>query len=145
MMKFNFTKDQVITEHRKMWLWIYTETIRQKRPVSKNEYLEKNNIFGLCSDCFLCEYSVNETIKHSCGAVFHFCDFCPLDWGSKAKNTLKCVRKVNFKPKTNFGAKIFGKLFAGYFYRWREAFQEGDYKAAAKYAYKIANLKEKNL
>ena len=141
MMKFNFTKDQAIAEHRKMWCWIYDETVKQKRPVSKKEYLEKNNIFGLYSDCFLCEYSVNKTIKN--GAKFHICDCCPLDWDSKVKNKCKCVWKVNFKPKTNIGSKIFAKLFVGYYYRWNEAYRKGDYKAAAKYAYKIANLKEK--
>lgn len=141
MMKFNFTKDRAIAEHRKMWCWIYDETVKQKRPVRKEEYLEKNNIFGLYSDCFLCEYSINETIKN--GANFHICDCCPLDWDSKAKNRCKCVRKANFKPKTNIGSKIFAKLFTGYYYRWMEASRKGDYKAAAKYAYKIANLKEK--
>lgn len=50
---------------------------------------------------------------------------------------------MNYEPKTNLGVKIFEKLFTGYFYRWNEAFRKGDYKAAAKYAYKIANLKEK--
>ena len=158
MMKFNFTKDRAIAEHRKMWCWIYNETVKQKRPVSKEEYLEKNNIFGLHSDCFLCEYSINETIKN--GADSHMCGCCPLDWDSKAKNKCKCVRKVNFEPKTNkdfviaehrkmwnaiadIGSKIFAKLFTGYYYRWNEASRKGDYKAAAKYAYKIANLKEK--
>ena len=76
MMKFNFTKDQAIAEHRKMWCWIYDETVKQKRPVRKEEYLEKNNIFGLYSDCFLCEYSIDETIKN--GADFNICDCCPL-------------------------------------------------------------------
>ena len=38
---------------------------------------------------------------------------------------------------------MFAKLFTGYNYRWNEASRKGDYKAAAKYAYKIANLKEK--
>lgn len=141
MMKFNFTKDQAIAEHRKMWCWIYDETVKQKRPVRKEEYLEKNNIFGLYSDCFLCEYSIDETIKN--GANFHICDCCPLDWDSKAKNRCKCVMKVNFKPKNTLGSKIFEKLFTGYYYRWNEAYRKGDYKAAAKYAYKIANLKEK--
>lgn len=147
MMKFNFTKDQAIAEHRKMWCWIYDETVKQKRPVSKKEYLEKNNIFGLYSDCFLCEYSIDETIKKTIknGAIFHICDYCPLDWDSKSKNGHKCVRKVDLKPKTNIGSKKFAKLFSGYYYRWNEAFRKGDYKEAAKYAYKIANLKEKNL
>ena len=141
MMKFNFTKDQAIAEHRKMWRWIYDETVKQKRPVRKEEYLEENNIFGLYSDCFLCEYSVFEKIMN--GQGFHYCDYCPLDWDSKAKNRCKCIWKVNFEPKTNIGFKIFAKLFAGYYYRWNEASRKGDYKAAAKYAYKIANLKEK--
>lgn len=141
MMKFNFTKDQAIAEHRKMWCWIYDETVKQKRPVRKEEYLEKNNIFGLYSDCFLCEYSINETIKNDANS--HICDCCPLDWDSKAKNKCKCVWKVNFKPKTNIGFKIFAKLFTGYYHRWDEASRKGDYKAAAKYAYKIAYLKEK--
>lgn len=140
MMKFNFTKDQAIAEHRKMWCWIYDETVKQKRPVRKEEYIEENNIFGLRSNCFLCEYSANETIKN--GAIY-ICDCCPLDWDSKAKNKCKCVWKVNFKPKTNIGSKIYAKLFTGYYCRWIEASRKGDYKAAAKYAYKIANLKEK--
>ena len=99
MMKFNSTKDQAIAEHRKMWRWIYDETVKQKRPVSKEEYLEKNNIFGLYSDCFLCEYSIDERNKN--GMNFHICDYCPLDWDSKAKNECKCTRKVNFEPKTS--------------------------------------------
>ena len=143
MMKFNFTKDRAIAEHRKMWCWIYDETVKQKRPVGKEEYFEKNNIFGLHSGCFLCEYSSAEIIKN--GANFHICDYCPLDWDSKVKNGFKCTRKVNFKPKTNIGSKIFAKLFTGYYDRWYEAYLKGDYKAAAKYAYKIANLKEKKL
>lgn len=141
MMKFNFTKDQAITEHRKMWRWIYDETVKQKRPVSKEEYLEKNNIFGLYCDCFLCEYSIDERNKND--ADFHMCDYCPLDWDSKFKNECKCTWKADFKPKTDIGFKIIEKLFAGYYYRWNEAYIKGDYKEAAKYAYKIANLKEK--
>lgn len=137
MMKFNFTKDQAIAEHRKMWRWIYDETIKQKRPVGKKEYLEKNNIFGLYSDCFLCEYSVLEKIMN--GRVSHHCDYCPLDWDSKAKNGFKCVKKEDF---TTLSPE---KTINGYYYRWEEASRKGDYKSAAKYAYKIANLKEKKL
>ena len=135
MIKCNFTKDQAIAEHRKMWRWIYDETVKQKRPVGKEEYLVKNNIFGLYSNCFLCDYAVLEKIMN--GQVFHMCDCCPLDWDSKAKNGCKCLKKEDF---TTLSPE---KTITGYYYRWRESFRKGDYKEAAKYAYKIANLKEK--
>ena len=71
----NLTRDQAISEHRKMWNWISYETKRKKRRVGKNEYfcaIGINNVPN--SGCYCCEFHVNNN-EVNCG------DNCIIDWG----------------------------------------------------------------
>lgn len=69
-----FTKQQAIEGHRKMWNWIADEIERQKRirciPLLKQCYCYENKL-TLIADCFCCEYNNN----------YEKCPKCPLDWG----------------------------------------------------------------
>lgn len=65
------TKREAIKEHRKMWLWIARESIKQKRCMTKEEYLSEYNYPEISSRCFCCEY-VRENFEH--------CNMCPVDW-----------------------------------------------------------------
>lgn len=76
------TREQAITEHRKMWRWI-AEQYENKQNMDyltpcqlKEKYLELKGYskFSLICCCFLCEYTkVSEDDEK--------CDKCPLDWG----------------------------------------------------------------
>lgn len=53
------TREEAISEHRKMWNWIADEIEKEKRDGIqwlKNKYCAQNNL-ELRSDCFCCEYT----------------------------------------------------------------------------------------
>lgn len=68
----NLTKQQAITEHRKMWNWIADETKKCGRKVSKEEYFIAMDIaFENRPEtyCYCCDYVNGACIK------------CPIEWG----------------------------------------------------------------
>lgn len=68
------TKEEAISEHRKMWNWIADETENHKRKVLKIEYFYENNIKIIpLSHCYCCQY-INDTSEH-CN------NNCIIDWG----------------------------------------------------------------
>ncbi len=73
------TREQAITEHRKMWNWIADETEKRGYKVSKKEYLYKERGFDetLCNDCSCCEYAIFASLKEEKPT----CSVCPIDWG----------------------------------------------------------------
>ena len=77
------TKQEAITEHRKMWNWI-ADTIKEEKRIKdirglKRKYLEQKDL-KIISSCFCCEYSNFE------------CEFCPLEWNSNL-NEFMCEQK----------------------------------------------------
>lgn len=112
------TKHEAIRKHRHMWLWIAWNSLKQRRCITKKEYLVKHGFEYVCLDnnCFLCEYT-------SC--VNRDCSGCPIDW----KITESCIR--------NTGEQ------SSFFERWLDACETDDYEQAAKMAYTISKLPEK--
>lgn len=120
------TKQEAIEEHRKMWLWITTETIRLKRKVNKLEYLRHFNYdwHSIKCFCFCCEYDR----QMDNGENYH-CEFCPIDWNSNM-NIYMCLGKY----KEYDSLSLYGEWIT-----------TSDYKKAALIAYKISNLPERKL
>lgn len=78
------TREQAITEHRKMWRWIAEQYESGKGAnypqayILKEKYLLANKYYDLYSSshlCFLCDY-VDGLDK------WGVCNDCPLDWGA---------------------------------------------------------------
>lgn len=81
-MKERLTKQQAVTEHRKMWDWIAEECLRRKVKVEKQDYFDRHDIKDLPDHfCWCCEYARKQFLKNSTGIEF-FCDLCPIVWGS---------------------------------------------------------------
>lgn len=130
------TREQAIAEHRKMWLWIsrqimkdYTkygkvETIYQYKVDYSNMYCEGEIIR---SKCFCCEYVAQ---------IDGMCMFnCPLWWNDK--NTIRtCCEEEGYYEILNNIVKDEG-------YSLFHSISEHDAKRAARMAYKIAMLDEK--
>lgn len=116
------TREQAITEHRKMWRWIAEQYIGKDDIYYMNPYrfkqiyLYKNgyNSSLIHSCCFLCEY-----VKK-----WKNCDKCPLDWG---------ISKSCIGDSKNDGLY---KQINTYYY-------EENYKKCAELARQIAELPEK--
>lgn len=70
----NLTREQAISEHRKMWNWIADkiETIKHTIHIItyKKKYLEINGFVDIIDSCFMCEYVVS---------IQKGCEQCPID------------------------------------------------------------------
>ena len=116
------TREQAITEHRKMWRWI-AEQYENGKDIDpyqlKKIYLLKNgydNPFLIRFYCFLCEYA-----KKLGG-----CDNCPLIW-----DTIGDCMGTSDEHRG-----LYGQLMDCYL-------NPGDMKKCAKLARQIAELPEK--
>lgn len=114
------TREQAITEHRKMWRWI-AEQYKNKCDISPHQlkkiYLLKigyDDPFLIQSCCFLCEYTRERG-----------CDNCPLIWG-----TIKDCMGTSDEHRG-----LYGKLMDCYLNR--------DIEKCVKLARQIAELPEK--
>ena len=115
--KFPTTLEEYINEHRKMWTWIAEETLRQKKKVSKYDYLSKYNIYNILDgNCWMCEYAYKKTKGN--------CDNCPLQWLD--------IDGIEISYCCESPCSLF-----------RAWIKEDDYQKAYELAYKIANLKVK--
>jgi len=125
------TKQQAITEHRKMWRWIAEETEKRKQIVKKSEYLYIHgfNEFIACN-CFCCEYEEQQCCKQQ--SNFPNCHFCPIDWNSAATSYM-C------KDLTDMDDDY------GLFAEWEDAVEYGDWQTAAALARQIAELPEREI
>ena len=135
------TREQAIAEHRKMWLWISKQIMKDyvaNRMVKtiysyKCDYLNK-----VCPDeyiqakCFCCEYT--KQIDGYCGANCRI--HCPLYWNDK--HTALSCDDFSEHGYYNVITDIVSYSVGGYaFVTLEEA------KRAARIAYKIAMLDEK--
>ena len=73
------TRELAIKLHRKLWMWVATETERQHRIVTSAEYplFKRKKIYR---NCWLCEFS----LKYGHSAVV--CNNCPIKWGEDRCN-----------------------------------------------------------
>ena len=71
------TKEQAVSEFRKMWNWIADETERRKGVVFKEEYFVEHGMDpeDVANECYLCEYDVQGDAEQQA------CYFCPIDFG----------------------------------------------------------------
>lgn len=109
------TRDEAIREHRKMWNWIADETLRLKRKVEKSEYFET----------FKKEYKIKPMSECWCCEFNNqrHCKNCIIDWGDGAYCTTVSHRLSAFMLWAN----------------------SCNYKKAARYARKIAELPERHI
>lgn len=130
------TKDEAIKRHREMWTWIaeQLESDRLEKNISflKEEYCKKNNMLSLTNHCFCCEYSMQLTFANHC-------KHCPLIWGTE-KDTKGYYCENGLDP-TDYEIKSMDDtglwMIASYYAH------KFEFKTAAKYARKIANLPER--
>ena len=116
------TREQAITEHRKMWRWI-AEQYENESDISPHQlkkiYLLKNGYgdsFLILNRCFLCEYAKE--------LWYAECRSCPLIWG-----TTDCM------GNSDEHSGLYGQLIDCYLNR--------DIEKCAQLARQIAELPEK--
>lgn len=107
------TKQECIENHRKMWNWIADETEKRKDPVSKEDYFKYVGVSLLNRPFMDC---------YACESCEGFCKLCLFDW----EITHYCHENDSYYESWWFFSII-----------------ELDYKKAAHYARKIANLPER--
>ena len=81
------TKEQAVTKHKEMWMWIYEQTLLRKIKVSKGSYFIsyfnnreiRRNDLPYC-DCFCCEYAV-QIARSFNEHLSRRCKYCPIEWG----------------------------------------------------------------
>lgn len=112
------TKEEIISNHRKLWTFIAEETRRRKQAIDKSTYgYEINNcIFHIEEMCWLCGYR-DET-----------CSTCLLKWGTTNEDTCTLMKE---------------DMMPGLFMQWCDAQICNNTKKAAYLAQKIADLPEK--
>lgn len=120
------TKQEAISNFRKMWKWIALETMKQKRIINKDEYFIEHDLEDIYFDCYCCEYSNNKREKHN----QQLCINCPISFPSKCKEFMCCDNK---------------SIDDGLFNQWLEISFEQFYKESALLAYKISKLPERKL
>ena len=107
---------------RDMWNWIADETEKRQRIVLKIEYFIENKIPSVFCDCFLCEYALEEK-------GMRCVDKCPLNFGGTMKYACEYVLDSPYRDwKTEAYVLV-----------------PGNWKRAAKYARRIANLPEREV
>lgn len=137
------TREQAIAEHRKMWLWISRQIMKdyvkdkQVRTIYgyKSFYLNRNfTDEHVASKCFCCEYTKQPIGYYGVNCVIH----CPLYWNDK-HTAFTCddfFEHGYYDVITDIIKESFS--VEGYaFVTLKEA------KRAARMAYKIAMLDEK--
>ena len=125
-----FTKEQAITEHRKMWNWI-ADAIEDKKETQEIHNLKKKycdthfKYENITNYCFLCHYAqiLNSPYRDKCF-------LCPLDWRSDAANFM-CL-----DAKTKCDNKGLYELCCD---------EDDSYIKQAALAREIANLKEREM
>lgn len=116
------TKEQAITEHRKMWNYIadvieeyaHCFNVYYLKQVYCFNYQEKYQVDTILDYCFLCEYTEGD------------CDKCPLEWVSKISKYM-CE---DFEQFDNRGL-------------WRRCCYAEKWQEQAALARQIANLPER--
>lgn len=115
-----FTREQAIAEHRKMWNWIAKETERRRHAVSEDDYFDCKGVPDderPSCDCFCCGYCKDN------------CFDCPIQWPTHVTYEKCCD---NFEDDGQ-----------GLYSLWRDACDMGSAKTAAMIARQIANLPER--
>ena len=120
------TREQAITEHRKMWNWIADKTEERGEKVKKENYFRENGITDdVCSLCYCCEFA--RQLMYLSHYTTKKCVFCPIKWGDNAN--ARCSND--------------GKDSLGIYSKWIASSIGNDYNSSAQLAREIAYLPEK--
>ena len=124
------TRERAIQLHRRLWRWIALKTLKEKRIVSKNEFpMFRDNIRHACCFCYCCEYAEQkreEAISDSPTDSPAKCVYCPINWG------------IDVNRET--GGIFYVHCTESIYDYWED---EEEYREAAKLAFKIAALSER--
>ena len=152
------TKEQAITEHRKMWNWIAdrleeAEKLKNDGNLKspdlydvyklKRKYVENYGSYILCS-CFCCEYDKQQYCTDDDERMD--CKYCPLLWGTE--NEMDSFFCEGGTDMSDFKRKYYIVFFTTFetMGLWGMANRLSGcnkYKEAAEIARQIANLPEK--
>lgn len=114
------TREQSINEFRRMWAWIALETYGCRMKMHKEDYMETFDYENIACECFLCEYATNQRENE----YEDDCKYCPIAFTNGYGKEVECAED--------------GTAFTN----WAESLTWQD---AAKYAWEIANLEEKQI
>lgn len=130
------TREQAIAEHRKMWLWISRQIMKDyaKYGTVKEPYWYKCDYLNcnfpdetIRSKCFCCEY-VESLDEDKCEA------FCPFYWNDK-NTILTCCENLGYYDVINKILRIYLTYNDSYYKISKE-----EARMLARMAYKIAML-----
>lgn len=141
------TREQAITEHRKMWKWIsrqimkdYKEQCSIKSIVRYKRIYLKNNFKNehVRNSCFCCSYAYSKNIYDK--SPFDICYSCPLYWNAECTE-IKCTEGYYGSLNRIFNNATIGLVTKD---STEEYFvcEEG-VKKLSRMAYKIAMLEER--
>lgn len=141
----NLTKEQAITEHRKMWSWIADRLEDHNDPgcdiyTYKTMYMKENfpNI-NVQSNCFCCHYAIQENDGNF---LTNYCIYCPLIWGTE-DNTDEFFCEQGNRDIPFEDIYLFDEEEYGLWNYAQDLTKNHDYEEAAKIARQIANLPER--
>lgn len=113
------TREEAVSEHRKMWNWIADKIEEEKRDQDifdlKEEYCNREGYNDIRSDCFCCGYTK------------YICDYCPIEWGNEVEYFM-CLDKYEDNDYKGL---------------YSLCCNESDWREQAKLARQIANLPER--
>lgn len=113
------TREEAVSEHRKMWNWIADKIEEEKRDQDifdlKEEYCNREGYNDIRSDCFCCGYTK------------YICDYCPIEWGSEVEYYMCLDKYEAYDDKGLYSLCC----------------NESDWREQAKLARQIANLPER--
>lgn len=152
-------REQAIREHRKMWLWISKQVMKNRKNgesiniVSlKKDYLSRNEIYNrfvvtgtqFHEACFCCTFAYQISIlqrKRGRNNTEVFCNYCPLNWYRKRGTYIAyfCSHSIGLYSIVIRKAREYNRNFV---YKTSEE-SEKIARRIAKICYKIATLPEK--
>lgn len=120
------TREQAITEHRKMWNWIADVIEKEKESLSiyelKRKYCNISGFRNVLFKCFLCDYA-----EKSAKYYENKCNYCPLEWESKFDEFM-CKHNIDEYKEDGL---------------WLKCYNAETWEEKATLARRIANLPER--
>lgn len=131
-----YDRETAIKEHRKMWNWIADTAEREKRIVTKEEYLMTCDYEQYCivNNCFCCEY--DEQFDDNSAIA---CNHCPLVWYEGQEENMKENKDYTYCMNHKSPYRIYESIFSD------DIEEEIPIELFIKATREIANLKEVKL
>lgn len=134
----DWTDEDYLKAHRDLWTWLAEQIKKRQEFVPKREYFEAKGIkeIPLCG-CFLCEHALRKSEADETHSGT-YCEFCLVDWGSRP-NECAAYKDNEFGDMFSMSPVPNTKRAK----RFRVAKVNYDYKQAAEFAKRIAELPER--